>query len=102
MLADIQSFHLLACADAEADGLLDDPEQAIAEHEHRHERRGDRNRLRAQLVEAAGVEKAALADGVELRQGGDREEAAAQRAPDSGKPVRRKRTDRVVQVLVDG
>src|ERR1700738_4786905 len=61
VLADVQTFHLLACRDTQADRLLDDPEDPVAEHEHRRERGAERDRLRPELVEAARVEEAALA-----------------------------------------
>src|SRR5947208_16937631 len=70
VLADVEALHLLTHADAQANGLLDDPEKPVAEHEHSYERRDDGNNLDAKLVEAPGVEKAALADAVELRQRG--------------------------------
>src|SRR5450759_2005280 len=66
VLADVEPVHLFASRDAQADGLLDDPEERVAEDEHRHERSRNGNRLRAELVEAAGVEEAALTDAVEL------------------------------------
>ena len=57
--------------------------------------------LGEQLVERAGVEQAALADGVLLGQPRRREEAAGERAPDAGQAVRGERADRVVDLLVD-
>src|SRR5438270_11548095 len=92
VLADVEPLDLVAGADAQADGLVDDPEQAVAEREHGDERRGDGRRLRAQLVQAPGVEEAALPDAVELGQRRDREEAAAESAPDARYTVGRQRT----------
>src|SRR5437762_14297773 len=102
MLADIQAFRLLASRNAQADGLLDDPEQPVAQDEHRDEGSADGDRLRAQLVKAARVEKSALADAVELSQRGGREESAAEGAPNPGQSVRRKGAHWVVEHPVEG
>src|SRR5216684_601541 len=102
VLADVEAFHFLARRDAQADGLLDDPEQAVAEHENGDERCRDSDRLRPKLVEIARVEQAALADAVELRQRRHGEQAAAERAPDPGHTVRGQGADRVIEDLVEG
>src|SRR5713226_10569325 len=101
VLADVEAFHFLARRDAQADGLLDDPEQAVAEHENGDEggRHGDR--LRPELVEIARVEQAALSDTIELGQRGYGEQAAAERAPDPGHTMGGQSADRVVQDLVE-
>src|ERR1700682_411248 len=70
VFADVQAFHLLARGDAQADSLLDDPEERVAEHENGDEGSANGDRLRAELAEAAGVEEAALTDAIELRQSG--------------------------------
>ena len=67
VLADVEALHLFRRRDPQADRLLDGPEESVAEDEHRGEAGRDRDRLRAQLMEAAGVEQATLADAVELR-----------------------------------
>src|ERR1700681_4970686 len=64
VLADVEPVHLFTRRNAQADGLLDDPEQRVAEDKDRHERGGDSNRLSTKLVKAAGVEEAALTDAV--------------------------------------
>src|SRR5229473_3732018 len=87
VLADVEPFHLLSRRNAQADGLLDDPEESIAEHEYCCERCHHRDRLRPELVEIARVEQAALTDTVELRQCRHSEQAAAERAPDPGHTV---------------
>src|ERR1700682_5805163 len=102
VLADVQTFHLLAGGDAQADGFLDDPEEPVAEHKHSHEGSRDRDRLGSELVKAAGVEEATLADAVELGQRRGREQTAAERAPDSCESVRRQSAHRVVEKPVEG
>src|ERR1700674_1221198 len=96
VLADVEPFHLFTSGDTQADSLLDNPEQAIAEHKHCDERGSDGYRLGPQLVEAAGVEKTTRADAIELGQRGRREEATAQGAPDPGHTVRGQGANRVV------
>src|SRR6267143_792681 len=88
VLADVETFHLLARRHAEADRLLDDPEERIAEDEDGREGNPDRDRLCSQLAEAAGIEETALAYAVELGQRRHSEQAAAERAPDAGQAVR--------------
>src|SRR6266567_2232391 len=102
VFADVQAFHLLARRDAEADGLLDDPEEPVAEDEHGQERCRHGDRLGTKLVQAAGVEEATLADAVELGERRDGEQAAAESAPDAGQAVGRQRPDWVVEDLVEG
>src|SRR5260370_8512384 len=97
--ADVERFHLLPRRYAEADSLLDDPEEPIAEHEHRCERCDHRDRLRPELVEIARVEQAALPDAVELRQPRYGEKAAAERAPDPGQSVSAQRPHPPVEDL---
>src|ERR1043165_2000639 len=101
VLADVEPFQLLAGRDAKSDGLLDDPEQAIAQDEDARESDHDRDRLRAELVEASRVEQATLANAVDPGEGGHREQATAERAPDARQAVSRKRTDRVIEPAVD-
>src|ERR1700732_1167209 len=76
VLADVQAFQLFARRHAEADGLFDDPEQAVAEDEYRDERSRHGDGLRTELVKAAGVKQTALTDAVELGQRRRRAEAA--------------------------
>ena len=52
-------------------------------------------------MKAARVEQAALADAVELRQCGSREQAAAEGAPDPCHSMRRQSADRVIEHLVE-
>ena len=81
--------------------FLISPERGVAGDEDAGEHDDDAERLVAELAERARVDEAALADGVELRQRRQREEAARERAPDAAQAVRRQRADRVVELLVD-
>src|SRR5437588_12076417 len=65
VLTDVETLHLLAGRNPQADGLLDDPEQSVAEDEDGDERSADGDRLRSQLVKAARVKQAPLTDAVE-------------------------------------
>src|SRR6266478_8724750 len=78
VLADVETFHLLARRDAEADRLLDDPEEREAEHEHGREGNRHRDCLCSELAEATRVEETALAYAVELGQRRHSEQAAAE------------------------
>src|SRR6266478_2143194 len=84
VLADVETFHLLARRDAEADRLLDDPEERVAEHEHGREGDRDRDRLRSKLAEAPCIEETALTYAVELGERRHCEQAAAERSPYAG------------------
>src|ERR1700680_4354917 len=102
VLADVEPVDLVALADAQADGLLDDPEEPKAEREHGDKGSAHRGSLGAELLEAARVDKATLADPVERGELGIGEQTARERTPDAGETVSAECTDRVVDPLVDG
>src|SRR5918998_1291511 len=93
VLVDIQAVELLVGLDPDADGGLEGREDRERGEEDEPAAGDDAEGLDAELVKAAAVEEAGLAD---RGQGRGREEAAGERAPDAAHAVRGDGAERVV------
>src|SRR5918994_5478542 len=93
VLVDIEPVELLLGLDPDADGGLERREDGERGEEDEAPCCDDTESLNAELVEAAAVEQARLADSGEGR---GREQAAGERAPDTAHTVRRNSAEWVV------
>src|ERR687898_1920643 len=93
VLVDIEPVELLLGLDPDADGGLERREDGERGEEDEAPCCDDTESLNTELVEAAAVEQAGLADSCEGRGG---EQAARERAPDTAHAVRRDSAERVV------